>query len=243
MNKKILLSLAALFVMASLKVVAQTISPDDAMASARAYLSQASSRAKVKGQAAQEELTLAYTQQRESDSRVCFYVFNRGTNGGFIIAGGDETAQTILCCCDNGTFDYARIPENFRWWLLQYEQQISAAIDYVEAHPQALTSAKTKAKRKSSKQTKSDIEPLVKTQWNQSEPYNNALPSLGENYTGSSALATGCVATAMAQLMSIITIRRVVSAVILTLRHGAALLAQRPSRQTLPIPPMIGITC
>ena len=43
-----------------------------------------------------------------------------------------------------------------------------------------------------------DIAPLVSTTWNQGAPYNNLCPV----YSGSNRSATGCVATAMAQVMN-----------------------------------------
>lgn len=112
--------------------------------------------------------------------------------------GGDEVAHEVLAYTDNGSFDYSSIPDNFKWWLSQYQQQITDAMNYAEAHPEATSAAKAKAARKTTRAALTDIGPLLQTQWNQGSPYNNAIPSLGENYK---PLVTGCVATAMAQIM------------------------------------------
>ena len=85
-----------------------------------------------------------------------------------------------------------------KWWLSQYEQQISAAIK----NGGTTTAAKGSMGVKSI--AKADIEPLVKTTWDQVAPYNTAIPWIFDSsadYTDANALATGCVATAAAQIM------------------------------------------
>jgi len=134
---------------------------------------------------------LAYTSAIEGE--VQFYVFNNGLNGGFVVVGGDECAHEILGYGNEGSFDYDSAPANVKWWLSEYRKQIHRAI---------AQGATRTAERRMAPPVRLDVEPLVKTQWNQSAPYNSELPSLGAAYTGSKALATGCLATAMAQIMN-----------------------------------------
>lgn len=128
--------------------------------------------------------TLAYTSK--SEGRTCFYVFNAGDDAGFVIVGGDEAAREILGYCDHGTFNYDTAPENLKWWLSQYTEQIAHADAQVANQPRRAKAANTRV----------GIEPMIRTKWNQSDPYNNLIPT----YEGNT-FVTGCVATAVAQVM------------------------------------------
>lgn len=132
---------------------------------------------------------LAYTSIKEGKTH--FYIFNDKTSdkGGFVIVGGDKLAKPILGYSENGSFDYNAIPENFKWWLSQYDDQISFAIK----HPDLIEKDAT-----GTRAGKTDIAALVSTTWNQDDPYNSEIPTLGSGYP---SLVTGCVATAMAQIM------------------------------------------
>lgn len=109
-----------------------------------------------------------------------FYVFNRADDApGFVIVSAADAQTPILGYSENGTFDYATAPDNFRWWLQQYQQN-------------GVAKAPARAAGRH------DVDPLVTTQWGQDEPYNLALPRLTST---SKRFVTGCTATAMAQIM------------------------------------------
>ena len=172
----------------------QTVSVADARAKATAFLNR---NAGAKGGTVTTDVQLAYTAQQGAETY--YYVFNNGSDGkgGFVIIGGDETARTILGYSDNGTFDYATAPENLKWWLSQYEQQISAAIKNG-----GTTSAAKGGMGGVKSIARADIAPLCATTWDQVAPFNTAIPKiLNNSYTTDGSLATGCVATAMAQIM------------------------------------------
>lgn len=186
----------ALFIlMASVtSMYGQTVSLSDAQRKASAFLS--TQTAGAKGGAA-TELQLAYTAQEGDETY--YYVFNQ-SGGGFVIVGGDEAARTILGYVDHGTFDYATAPENVKWWLGQYRQQISNAIKGVK---QGTISLSQNAGAKGVNAiARANITPLVKTEWDQVAPYNTAIPKINNNpYDTDYSLATGCIATAAAQIM------------------------------------------
>lgn len=119
---------------------------------------------------------LAYKAGTEQD--VSFYVFNNTTEG-FVMIGGKSDMPSILGFSYTGAFDYEKAPDNFLWWMKQYET--SGTI-----------------KKTSTNTTKHSIAPLLTTKWGQYEPFNIAIPSLGANYK---AFPTGCTATAMSQVM------------------------------------------
>ena len=171
---------------------AQEVSVDVAKSRALDFLSRQSIGPKfAKGTTSSTDLKLAYTSK--SEGKTCFYVFNVGDGDGFVIAGGDESARQILGYSTCGTFDYDQTPDNFRWWLSQYTEQIAHA----EAPSQEALAAAA-AYRAKAAQTREDVAPLMETSWNQTYPYNTEIPVYESN---GSPYLTGCVATAMAQVM------------------------------------------
>ena len=113
-----------------------------------------------------------------------YYVFNRGNGEGFIIVSGDDQTEPVLGYCDKGSFDYSQTPDNMKSWLAEYENQIT----YLWEHPQAIAKAVEKHPK---------VPQLMTCTWNQGDPYNQNCP----NYFGQGRSVTGCVATAMAQIM------------------------------------------
>lgn len=168
---------------------AQQVSVADATQRARAFWSNPSSPARNHRVMASAQPKLAYTAQK--GSAVYFYVFNNAGGEGFVIVGGDETAKQILGYSFSGTFDYATMPANVKWWLSQYENDIRQGIANANASAQ---------KKAPANNTKADVADLILTKWNQNSPFNNAIPNL-EGAKGDDRFATGCVATAMAQIM------------------------------------------
>lgn len=158
--------------------MARQLTPEEALNNARK--ANAGELRKVRALESRE-MRLAYT-ARENDNN-CYYVFNNGDNEGFVILSADDLAPAVLGYSENGTFDYDKIPENMKWWLSQYKKNIGVAVK----SGQAIRRTET---------VRAEIPALVQTQWDQSAPYNNMCPTISGTPT-----YTGCVATAMAQLM------------------------------------------
>ncbi|HEY1046618.1 MAG TPA: C10 family peptidase, partial [Bacteroidia bacterium] len=123
-----------------------------------------------------------------------FYVFNIGTQG-FIMVSADDNAQAIIGYSNQGTFKPNEIPQSVAKWMEGYKEQIRTIIEKkMEASELikkewlslSLGTVEAKAGKRAS------VNPLMSTTWNQSPYYNASCP-------GSSV--TGCVATAMAQIM------------------------------------------
>ena len=112
------------------------------------------------------------------------YVFNVDKDNGYVIVSNDDCAEPVLGYADKGSFDMQNIPENMRAWLQGYADEIA----WAKSHH--IKKGSTTARRTGG--VKSVIAPLMVTQWNQKAPYNNQCPS---------GCVTGCVATAMAQVM------------------------------------------
>ena len=115
-----------------------------------------------------------------------YHVFNIGGNDGFVIASGDDCAYTILGYSDFGSFDADYIPDGMKALLDFYAEQIRSC----SQNP-------THARRTSST-TYPAVEAMLTTSWGQDQPYNANCPI---DPSTNKRCVTGCVATAMAQLM------------------------------------------
>ena len=136
------------------------------------------------------DMRLAHRVSKLQSEAPAFYVFNQGENEGFVIVSGDDFAHDILVYSEEGSFDPEHINPNFRFWLNRLQKQISHA------------SAETAVDKRLPQVTA--ISPLLKNaagqeiKWDQETPYNNLCPMDPRDNTRS---LTGCVATAMAQIM------------------------------------------
>lgn len=180
-------------------LLAQQVSVDDAMQKARGFWQQNNG---AKHAPAQVNPSLAYTAQIGGE--VQFYVFNNAATSatadegnGFVIIGGDERARQILGYCDHGSFDYETAPDNFKWWLSQYQGQIHEAI---QNNAVVMSEEEQQQARRGVAPRRAQIDDLISTKWNQSMPYNGIVRQIGKGGKGGD-LVTGCVATAMAQVM------------------------------------------
>ena len=152
-------------------------------------------------------LQIAYTAKDENGNN-SFYVYNVSNAKGYVIVAADDASKPILGYSDEGSFDLAHLPEQLKVWLNIYNKQISASIankavatDKIKASWQELLNPPAKKKIEdfgTSPNGTSAVEPLVKVFWNQSPQYNNLCPY---DSAGGGKSVTGCVATAMAQVM------------------------------------------
>jgi hypothetical protein len=171
---------------------ARQISENEAMLKAAAF-GQKAVASRLMSNSRSSAMKLAYTQQSAtSTANNCFYVFNRGTADGYVIVSADDRAESILGYTDSGSFDYASLPSNARWWFSEYQREIQYLID----HPNL------KAKAATPKTLSTSVAPLCKSLWNQNSPFNDNCPTYTEHGTGQTLhCASGCVATATSQVM------------------------------------------
>jgi hypothetical protein len=130
------------------------------------------------------------------------YAFNVD-GGGYVIASGDSRTLPVLGYSASGSIDWADMPENMRAWLKGYDEAIatlgSSTTDFADGNLLTANGKQTSSTRL----PRIAIEPLITTQWNQAAPYWNKIPLYeGDNPDkhGKNCM-TGCVATAMAQIM------------------------------------------
>ena len=125
-----------------------------------------------------------------------YYVFPFGENKGFAIVSGDDDMPEIVGYADHGTYDANNMPAAMAAFLNNYRATIEAM---KQGNASAIKNiAEAKALRANNTRATTAVSPLLgDIKWNQSKPYNNMCPK----YDGTKLSATGCVATAMAQVM------------------------------------------
>jgi len=121
-----------------------------------------------------------------------YYVFETGENG-FAIIAGDDNFKPILGFSENGKFDYADMPPNFAEYLRNLEKELEYALQNGQTASQEIQMEWEKYA--TNPYTVGTY--LIKTTWSQESPYNNMCPVIS-----GSAAVTGCIATAMSQIMN-----------------------------------------
>lgn len=129
-----------------------------------------------------------------------FYIFNTG-NAGFVIVAADDNVVPVLAYSNEFPFNAAFIPNNVAAWFDNYKNEINYVIGHhvqgsqdVVKQWQDLSVAQPRTLAK----TTGVVLPLMKTFWNQEPNYNYLCPF---DFAASKNVLTGCVATAMAQVM------------------------------------------
>lgn len=144
-------------------------------------------------------------------SQQSYYVFPNANSKGFTIVSGDDRLPEIVGYSSQGSYDENNLPEGFISFMKAY-QNLYNKVNLGDA--EALKNlAEIKAWRNKIAQKKnaessqanasaastSAVAPLLgNIEWDQTSPYNNMCPK----YDSVHVAATGCVATAMAQVMA-----------------------------------------
>ena len=160
-------------------LLAQQVTKEGALAKANQFMSQLAVAANNRAPRSAPELALASTNTE-------FYVFNDKTNGGYVVVSGEARMPDVLMYSYSGSYDETNVPCNMRMMLESYAKRVQ----FLQQHPEAQTA------KRSARATKANIANLLGNCWyDQGDPYNRLCPNSGGR------CLTGCVATAMAQIM------------------------------------------
>jgi len=142
------------------------------------------------------DMSLAYT-ERDASGAAVYYVFNiTASSKGFVIVTAEDATHPIIGYSDEGSFVIPASNNNVSFWLQKRKnevlairaQNIAATSDVTEEW----TSYTSGSIRATHNVASNSVLPMCQTYWNQSPYYNAYCPG------GS---VTGCVATAMAQIL------------------------------------------
>jgi len=205
--KKVLVFLCLISV--SLSSFAKTIDQQTAQSVAYNFYS---AKTSVQGFS---DLSLAYTGTSVLNGAVVadFYIFNRISLPGYVIVSADDNVMPILGYSRESGFLSDHINASFQYLLNNYKNQISYAIQnninapaHIAANWANLKEGNSGLRAARVTSPSDSVGPLLKTKWDQFNEYSTILTYNADcpYDAGASTPAqtvTGCVATAMAQVM------------------------------------------
>jgi len=148
-----------------------------------------------------EEIKFEGETVHSKDGIPVFYIFNM--DEGFIIVAADNAVFPVLGYSFKGNFLINDLPGNIRVWMESYEEQIAYSIKDSSKENQSIKKVWDKYLSKSfspGNKNEDEVKPLLYTNWGQGCFYNSDFPEQ-ENENLCFHTYTGCVATAMAQIM------------------------------------------
>lgn len=201
-----------LIAIGSLQVLAEPITIQTASQVGQSFLTRpVDGTGKLKTKIMQSNLALVYSadaQQIDTDTPLSdkaaqkfipFYVFSNDFQG-YVIVAGDDRVTPILGYADEGVFNADNIPPSMQKWLEGYKAEIRYVIENdIAASPEIQSEwlALRSGLKMKSQTLAASVAPLIATRWDQSPYYNEMCPY---DISGERTV-TGCVATAMAQVL------------------------------------------
>lgn len=131
------------------------------------------------------------------DSETLLYIFN--AENAFVVVSGDKSAQPVLAYVEHQLYNDAENVAPFEMWLNHYADQIEQIKKQHIVQHQYVNQWERILSHAPAFHLGDEVEPLILSQWDQGEYYNYYCPRdlAGDN----GRVVTGCVATAMAQLI------------------------------------------
>ena len=134
--------------------------------------------------------------QQSTTSSRGYYVFPHDGNCGYTIVSGDDRMPEIVGYSTTDTYSEENMPDGMKHLMQAYEAMATALANGDAKAERCLAEKEALAADSTYRQPR--VAPLLADiAWGQTEPYNNLCPM----YDGQRRTVTGCVATAMAQLM------------------------------------------
>lgn len=134
--------------------------------------------------------------QQSTTSSRGYYVFPHDGNCGYTIVSGDDRMPEIVGYSTTDTYSEENMPDGMKHLMQAYEAMAAALANGDAKAERCLAEKEALAADSTYRQPR--VAPLLAdVAWGQTEPYNNLCPM----YDGQRRTVTGCVATAMAQLM------------------------------------------
>lgn len=181
MRKIKLFVYSCLLGISALPVQAKVITQSQAQALAAKYVSV--------GNGSKQQTFSAARKSGQQDAP-SFYAFNDSKGKGFVLIAGDDCVNPVLGYSPSGKIDTDNLPPALEAWL----QDVSSYINSKRENGNGMAMTASDAEQGSTPSVV--VAPLIKTKWYQMAPYNDMVPTIGGK-----RCPTGCVATAMAQVM------------------------------------------
>lgn len=182
MKAKILITMLGMS--AGIAALAAPVTPEEALSRA---LESAPRKMASKGAGA---FRLAETVKASGNAALYLY---EKPQGGYLVLSADDATPLLLGYSEQGVLATPEGEANpeFRYWVETLSRQVAYAVENAGGRGSRHRSISSRVRPQ-----RESIAPLCKTQWSQTAPYNNRCPMQAGYRT-----VTGCVATAMAQVM------------------------------------------
>lgn len=124
-----------------------------------------------------------------------YYLFDNGGDNGFVIVSGDDRLPEVIGYATHGMLSEDNMPVQLKSLLDAFEKQYAAIAD--DDAKMQIAIAERKALAEASLSANISVSPLLgDIAWGQGTPFNDLCPQIGDTHA-----VTGCVATAMGQLI------------------------------------------
>lgn len=173
MNKKIISIIAISFLFGH-TAVAEKLTPEEAL------MRMGTVMRKSPGQSIPKPALTLSKELKDGD----IYIFETKSRDGYVMLSGDDCVAPVMGYSTTGGFELENMPPQMTWLIDEYGRQIEFA------RKRGLSYRKTSSELE-------PIEPMIQTLWDQGVPFNNLCPDDKNKKS-----YTGCVATAMAQVMN-----------------------------------------
>ena len=176
----------ALLLMVSMPMMAERVTPEAARKVATTFLNNNGAKASQ------------LTDLSKEAGFTNLYIFNG--NPGFVVMAADDCVQPILGYSLTGKFVAENMPTNVSGWLQGYNDEIQYAVDSKMKATNEIAQLWKDLAEGNSKTAKATVvvDALIQTTWDQDPRYNALCPY---DSNAGELTVTGCVATAMAQIM------------------------------------------
>jgi hypothetical protein len=149
-------------------------------------------------------LTRSYASLTPS-GQTSLYVFDVNNGTGFVVVSGEDAVAPVLGYSTENPFPSQTASKEVAYWMNGYNQQISYVITNQLTATSKVASSWTDLTvpltGTNAAQKPTDVLPLLTTLWDQMNPNGNGTDNTLYNNLCPAATPTGCVATAMAQIM------------------------------------------
>ncbi|MBP5643556.1 MAG: thiol protease/hemagglutinin PrtT [Bacteroidales bacterium] len=197
------LLLATIVAFLQINLFAEHVSAEKASRVAKNFMEQKHTFLSSRGECLKMYKSIKMTEIAEkSVDNQHFYVFNLNDNQGWVIVADDDRSTPILGYSKSGVFVTEDLPANIEDWLKGISSEVQYLIDNeivskdnIRQWKELYAGISTEFINRGEKA----VGNLISTRWDQSPYYNDLCPY--NNYYGQRTV-TGCVATAMAQVVN-----------------------------------------
>jgi len=127
----------------------------------------------------------------------CF-LFTGADGKGFVLMAADDRVRPVLAYSPDGSFDPSAMPDHVAAWIDGYRSEIASVVEVCDNPSRKVTKDWECWSKGTARGNTIWVDPLMTSRWWQRPLYNNYCPYDSVSHART---VTGCVATAMAQIM------------------------------------------